>query len=458
MKQIAGARPTDDHQVDFTHRGHVATHDARPSIHYVFSRPMKALFTLVSLLTAYAMSSPVLAQRSTSARMAELLTDTGCSIVLDSEKSLWRDANAGDYQSSGWRAWMEQTKVATPWRAIGDFDGDGIVDTAKVMIQKSDGAWLMGVEFGYTAKKDCKRFQIASNTNQLDRPIVAVQTFRNDQDTLVCHHDKEKQPLTCALRDNNKPAPRARDLLIWSDDAPRFVKALEWGPHQRFKKSDGTPLMAFNDVPVETRTVGDESTTADANPRESQPGDAVTLAERIAIVEEFDQAYSAADVRGYRATTVTKARGENGAGASTTTVITQSAPPDRFSSSVRTAVVGSGDFQIDMIIIGANGWMKASNSPWQSSPGMQIPATGGGAAFGTAAIKAVKQETVNGRRIKTVELYENSNEAKVRDVVSIDIATKLPYKRVTDVDNGASITISTYDFSTPPQIRPPVVK
>jgi hypothetical protein len=392
------------------------------------------------------------AQSSGAKKLAELLTDTGCGIVIESERALWRDANASDYQTTGWKAWMEQTKSATPWKAVGDFDGDGITDVAKVVIRIDDGAWMMGVEFGYKARKDCRRFQIASNSGKLDQRIVSVLTFRTDQDKLACHHVAEKSPAVCHLSAERGARKRTQDVVLMSDDVPTFTAAYEWVPHQKYKTSDGSPLMTFDNTPITVNAFGFADTTNTADAKLAQPGDTVSAGERVALVAEFDAAYNAADARGYRALTEVRSKTEGSNNATVTTMTTELQPPDKF----RSLVSSDGVAQVSTVIAGGRTYFKAgSDMPWQDMGAATMPPTGQGASFGTMAIKSVKRSVEQNRKIKTVELYEKTNEATVIDVVSIDETTKLPFRRRTNVDNGTMITVTTYDFATRPDIKPP---
>lgn len=94
-------------------------------------------------------TSPLLATEPTGAqRLGKLLADPdkdACiSLTTDSER--WRDATAADYGSSGWAAWRKYTKSDTPWQARGDFDGDGLQDVAKVIVDKAGERWMQ--DFG----------------------------------------------------------------------------------------------------------------------------------------------------------------------------------------------------------------------------------------------------------------------------------------------------------------------
>jgi hypothetical protein len=111
---------------------------------------------------------------STAGRVLEVTSDTGGSVVIYADKSLWRDPNLGDYPRARWAAWVKQTGSNTPWRSEGDFDSDGLNNVAKVMVRLSDGSWMTGVEFGGT--------DIIPSHDSDDKPLMAFNAGLIDTD------------------------------------------------------------------------------------------------------------------------------------------------------------------------------------------------------------------------------------------------------------------------------------
>lgn len=188
---------------------------------------------------------------SPASKIARTILDAGCSIVLDSESDLWREAGAGDYQGASWSAWKKFTGVSTPWRVTGDFNGDGIADVARVVVRKSDGAWLYGVELGGDAKRPCDRFQIATSTQNPGKPIPGLLVLRKGAARVKCHHAAERYAVFCTPPAGSQLARRSFDALIVTDEVPLTTTAFLWGQFEKRNRLDGTPLMVFDAEPID---------------------------------------------------------------------------------------------------------------------------------------------------------------------------------------------------------------
>jgi hypothetical protein len=406
----------------------------------------KSSATTLIAVVFLAIALPAVAQKSAAQKLVDLARDNGCSIVIETERDEWRDANASDYQTSGWKAWMEQTKSATPWRTTGDFDGDGIADVAKVVIRKSDNAWMMGVEFGYRDRKDCRRFQIASNTDKPEHRLVGVLTLRKDESSLACNHVAERAPANCKLAGDEATKRRTHDYLLMTDDIPITTAMFAWRQYGDRKRSDGSPLMTFNSVPVEITALSFAQTPGASDAGQSQKGDRVSAEERKRLVAEFNSAYDALEKRPYRAVTDVVSMSEGVARKSK--VITEFTPQAMRSTSQ------SGDERSVIVMVDGRAWSKTDNESWKNLGAAVMPPTGLGASFGTMVIKAVKRSVEQGRKLKTVELYEKADATETTDAVSIDEATGLPYRRTTEM-RGVQTVTSVYDFNVMINISAP---
>ncbi len=392
-------------------------------------------------------TSPAFAQKP--ATLATLLLDKGCSIVLEAERDQWRDANISDYQTSGWKAWMTQTKATTPWRTVGDFDGDGLQDVAKIVIRKVDKVWMLGVEFGYKNKAECRRQQIAWNTDKPDARLLGLLAIpkKSGSAAFVCHHVSESMAATCTIASDSKLGTQKADTFLSTDDIPTRTDGYFWAQFRDMVKSDGTALMAFEsekiNVGMDMTAMIAAATKDQANP---QPNDKVSPGERKALLAQFDAAFNNADKTAHRITADSVSRHAGQTFKSQT--ITDFAPPNK----LLMTVAGENEKPIITLLVGKNAWNRTSVPPsedtWQFVGDDAVVSVGTGSGIGNMGIVAVRAETINGRKVKTIEVKDITTEAAMVVILSIDEATKLPVRRVDRIDSVNSVTTATYDFST----------
>lgn len=70
-----------------------------------------------------------------------------------------------------------------------------------------------------------------------------------------------------------------------------------------------------------------------------------------------------------------------------------------------------------------------------------------GAGIGNMGIVAVRAETTNGRKVKTIEAKDGTTETAMVVTLSIDEAGKLPVRRINRLDCVNSVTTAAYDFN-----------
>lgn len=402
---------------------------------------MKTFIPLCALVLALALAKPAAAQKTPS--LTDLLRDKGCSIVMEIERDQWRDANINDYQTSGWKAWMTQTKVTTPWRAVGDFDGDGIRDVAKVVIRKADNVWMLGVEFGFKNKADCRRQQIAWNSGKPDARLLGLMPLPRDTKRLVCHHISESQPATCTLSPGGLLESRKTDTFLSTDDIPTRTDGYAWVPFRDMKKSDGSPLMFFES---ELMNVGMDMASAIASVSKdqgaAQANDKVTPGERTALLAQFDAAFNNAEKRSHRIRTESVLTLEGKDFKSRSMVDFQ--PPNK---TLMTLFNEDGG-ESHTLLVGSEEWERKGQGDWVYAGAGAVSISGIGAAVGNRGIVAVRTETINGRKAKTIEVKDASTEHATHAILSIDEATKLPIRRIDRIDSAKSVSTSVYDFET----------
>jgi hypothetical protein len=411
-----------------------------------FSRPLRnVLFCAWALLTCtQAYPQPV-----SPVKLADLLLDKGCKIVMDKERELWRDANSADYKTSGWKAWIEQTKSATPWRVTGDFNGDGVEDVAKIVIRRSDSVWMLGVEFGVKKDGRCERFQIAWNDGKPDARLPGLLALPKGKESLVCNHVAENSAAICAIAAGSLIGKRRTDAFIVTDDIPSRIEGYLWVPYKDFKKSDGSQMMFFDSEEISARA--DTKNIVAKIMREQskpQPSDKVSPAQRVEIIAQFDAAFTNAEQRGFRMRVETIVR-QTGAQYQSKSEI-DFVPPNK---TLATSIDESGSKSFTLME-GDRVWEKEGDD-WVDV-GIGAPMlTGIGAGIGDRGIVSVKVETVAGRSIKTIEVQDSTSGQGSDATLVIDENTKLPVMRIDRVKSIGSVTTSRYDFSTKPVVPSP---
>ncbi len=376
-------------------------------------------------------------------KMAVILSDRGCGIVLDSEKDLWRDADASDFSSSGWKAWITQTGVATPWRATGDYNGDGLQDVAKTVIRKSDDSWMVGVEFGYDATHPCERRQMFSNSHKDDKksfPIKGVLTLPKGASSVICHHTAEHYATLCSVPANSALERRTTDALIVADDGPVSFGVYLWQPSDVVQKS-GKPRMTFESEPMDRRM---EMTRADpAASAAAQQGDVLSPAARKQLVAELDAAYDALETIRYRATSQSR-HTLAGREPSTETMIFEFTPPQRS----RMQMNFGTDAAFTQVNIENTSWLlfagtwKESEAPWNSSSRF-------GAQVNDSVITAVKDDKAADRMLRTVELKKLIAEGGVITRTVVIDTNNGRLQKTIDATTSPGITLhttTTYDY------------
>lgn len=189
---------------------------------------------------------------------------------------------------SGRAAWRKYTKSETPWQAKGDFDGDGLQDVAKVIVDKAGKRWMMGVMFGHKDGAPCNRYQI-SGKDLATLPIAGVITLPKGRNSLTCHHMGEQGPVTCKVEDEAFAA-RTTDALLTFDDVPTYSSAYLWQPDPKPAGRNRGTFEHF-DVALAADFAG-MAAHSQADAQNSKAGDSVSAAERKALVQEFEQAWA----------------------------------------------------------------------------------------------------------------------------------------------------------------------
>ncbi len=396
---------------------------------------------LILLVAVLGFSTSAFAQKATTLR--DLIRDKGCSIVLDVQRDLWRDADISDYQTSGWKAWMAQTKSPTPWRVTGDFDGDGLEDVAKVVIRKADNVWMMGVEFGFKNKSECRRQQIASNSIAPNARLVGLLKIPKNNAKFVCHHISETYPANCIVPDEGLLARREADAFMTTDDIPTRTDGYVWEQYRDYTKDDGTPQMAFESELI--RVEADLAAMAAAMNKDKekpQAGDKVSPAERRALIVQLDAAFNNADKRNYRITIRSVSTIEGKPYATEYTV--DFALPNK----VLTTMINAAKSETITLRDGPKSWVRANaagvQGAWRFLGEGDASDLNTGAGLGKQPILAVRTEIIAGRKVKIVEVGDAPPATANQTIFSIDEASKLPVRRVDK--GGGSVTTSTYDF------------
>lgn len=390
-------------------------------------------------------SCPLLANEPSGAeRLGRLLADPdkdACT-SLTTESGLWRDATAADYGSSGWAAWRKYTKNDTPWQATGDFDGDGLQDVAKVIVDKAGKRWMMGVMFGHKDGAPCHRYQI-SGKDFASVPIAGVLTLPRGKNSLTCHHMGEQGPVTCKV-DNEAFAARTADALLTFDDLPSYSAAYLWQP-----KATGRARGEFERADVVLAPDHDGMAAhSQADAQSSKAGDGVGAAERKALVQEFEQAWSNLErTKNYRSTQSSQVSGGQG-GNDTTRTIVEYADATRSRTTFDT-----GSAKVVFLRSGGKVWSSPDGMTWTA-----LPSDGGSAdmplvsPIGDATITGVRSETRNGRAVKVLQLSGQSETTLV-----LDVARKLPLQRIDSLKMGAAtmVTRTDYEYEVKVEIAPP---
>lgn len=393
-------------------------------------------------------SAPLFANEPTGAeRLGKLLAnpDKDACISLTTEAELWRDATAADYTSSGWAAWRKYTKSETPWQAKGDFDGDGLQDVAKVIVDKAGKRWMMGVMFGHKEGAPCNRYQIAGK-DLATLPIAGVIALPKGSNSLTCHHMGEQGPVTCKVEDQAFAA-RGTDALLTFDDAPTYSSAYLWQPNPKPAGRNRGSFERF-DVALAADFAG-MAAHSQADAQHGKAGDSVSAAERKALVQEFEQAWASLQkTKNYRSTMSSRTSGGQ-ADDSVPRQIVEYADATHSRTTFET-----GGAKVVFLRSGAKIWTSSDGTNWTA-----MPDDDGSAALaalspvGDATITAVRSETRNGRAVKVLQLSGQSETTLV-----LDTARKLPLQRIDTLKMGPATTVTQidYEYDVKVEIAPPV--
>lgn len=392
-------------------------------------------------------SAPLPAAGPTGAeRLGKLLAnpDKDACISLTTESELWRDATAADYSSTGWAAWRKYTKSETPWQAKGDFDGDGLQDVAKVIVDKTGKRWMMGVMFGHKEGAPCDRYQI-SGKDLATMPIAGVIALPKGGNSLTCHHMGEQGPVTCKV-DDAAFAARTTDALLTFDDVPTYSSAYLWQPNPnpsarsrgKFERFDVARAADFAGMAAHSQTDAQNSKAADG----------VSAAERKALVREFEQAWAGLQkAKNYRSTMSSRTSGGQ-ADEGVTRQIVEYADATHSRTTFET-----GPAKVVFLRSGAKIWTSADGANWTAMPEDDGSAgLAGLSPIGDAAITAVHSETRNGRAVKVLQLSGQSETTLV-----LDTARKLPLQRTDTLKMGPTTTVTQidYEYDVKVEIAPP---
>lgn len=405
---------------------------------------MKVTFAL-PLLALFA--APVLAAEPSGAeRLGKLLAnpDKDACISLTTEAELWRDATAADYASTGWAAWRKYTGSETPWQARGDFDGDGLQDVAKVIVDKAGKRWMMGVMFGRKEGAPCNRYQI-SGKDLATTPIAGVITLPKGRNSLACHHMGEQGPVVCTVEDEAFAA-RTTDALLTFDDVPTYSSAYLWQPKPN---PGGRNRGSF--VRAEVALAADFAGMAahsQADAQNSKAGDGVGAAERKALVQEFEQAWAGLQkTKNYRSTLSSSTRGGQADGGSTRQIV------EYADATHSRTTFETGAAKVVFLRSGSKVWTSADGTAWTAMPDDDgSAALAGLSPIGDAIITAVRSEMRDGRAVKVLQLSGQSESTLV-----LDTARKRPLQRIDTLTMGATTTVTQidYEYDVKVEITPP---
>jgi hypothetical protein len=401
---------------------------------------MTSLTRLLSfVLTLSLLPTVSLADESPASKLAKLILDEGCGIVPEFEKDQWREAEGRDFSSDAWSSIRKVTDLTKPWQAQGDFNGDGLVDLAKVVVRKADGRWMVGVEFGSDARTPCSRFQIASDTI-LDQAlrIPGVITIPRGAEQVACGQMADLVPNYCRVPADSPLRTSTFDGLLMVNDDWTMVSGYLWGQFEDRLKSDGTKMMAFNSVAIDfgydLEAFGDAFNAQSEKP---QPGDLVDAATRRALVQEFDTAFG----NSYRAQhrrTISHALPN---GAARVFSIVEVLPPDKR----RTIFIFDEQTRSEVREVSGRSWTLFQGDIQENAETPKLD-SGDGAAIGVARIVSVSSGSTAGVPSKTLTvIYKDVVGTEHRREIVIDTQNHRPLKDVDD-DGRGTISATVFDY------------
>lgn len=341
-------------------------------------------------------------------------------------------------------AWRKYTKSDTPWQAKGDFDGDGLQDVAKVIVDKAGKRWMMGVMFGHKEGAPCHRYQI-SGKDLATLPIAGVLTLPKGKNSLTCHHMGEQGPVTCKV-ENEAYAARTTDALLTFDDVPTYSSAYLWQPNPkpsernrgRFEQSQATLAADYEGMAAQSQ----------ADAQSSKAGDKVSAAERKVLVQEFEQAWAnLGKTKNYRSTQSLQVSGGQGGNDATRTIV------EHADATHSRTTFDTGGAKVVFLRSGDKVWTSSDGTTWAAVPSdgssIDMPVV---SPIGDATITSVRSETRNGRAVKVLQLAGQSEATLV-----LDVARKLPLQRIDSLKMGAATTVTRtdYEYDVKVEITPP---
>lgn len=211
-------------------------------------------FAAVLVLPPGAKAEP----ESAAMRLGKMIARQGCTLG-SAQPERWREAGADDYTGADWQRWREQTGADTPWRAEGDYNGDGVIDVAKVMV-RDDGRWMLGVEFAASDSAPCSMFEIAANlwhsraeAEQLG--IHGVMRLPRGERGVVCHYVPDHGPALCLrpVGTNASELADTVDALATFGAQPQNLQAYLWSRSYWDKVSGSFEYVGMDDERGELR-------------------------------------------------------------------------------------------------------------------------------------------------------------------------------------------------------------
>ncbi len=213
---------------------------------------------LILLLMAAPLSTLAAAGESAAARLGRMIANADCTLG-STEPGRWREAGASDYQGPQWEQWRSHTGAEQPWRAVGDFNGDGVNDVAKVMV-RDDGRWMLGLELAASGSAPCRRQEFAANLRHSPAEaaqlgIQGVMRLPRGERGAVCHYVIGRGAALCLrpVGEHANALTDTVDALATFDAHPASVRAYLWSRSYWDAASNDFEFVAMDDRRGELR-------------------------------------------------------------------------------------------------------------------------------------------------------------------------------------------------------------